>query len=241
MDHEAQRFVQKRERLFRRIQAQQNSMLEDHKIFNGNFQFKGKPMQEYIQEQLDQLGQYRVLIEEATQKDPERMRKELDLIKQAKSTERAANAMWQRVARLSEKRKLVNAAPDGLDSEAKNDSQIKMSNPDELIEGTPNASPDGRRVMSPEEKKMRDSHLSIQKGQEVGQVTQEQLQVINRSALKNPIDAAYGTMDSVAMERLQNAPLLDTLSEPGKAGGDKVLLEQPNGGVLQTQGGEINN
>ena len=94
VDAESQRFVQKRERLFRRITAQQNSLLEDHKIFNNNFQFKGKQMTEYLQEQMDQLAFYRVIIEEATQKDPERMRKELEMVTQAKHNERAANAMW---------------------------------------------------------------------------------------------------------------------------------------------------
>ena len=58
-----------------------------------------------------------------------------------------------------------------------------MSNPDELIEGTPNASPElAPRKGDRRFDAARGSHLSIKKGQEIGEVSEGALEVINRKA-----------------------------------------------------------
>jgi hypothetical protein len=191
-------------------------------------------MTEYLQEQQDQLAFYRVIIEEATQKDPERMRKELELVTQAKADERTGNAMWQRVTDLTEKRKRLAAMPrqEDEDSEAranrpsevsesgqiddggkKASSQYRSSDANQIVEGA-YGSPGMRTPVDREAKAKaarHDSAMSIKKGQEIGEVTEKALQAINRRAARKTT-APYGTGDRMAVG---DAP--DTLSEPPAA------------------------
>lgn len=124
-------------------------------------------------------------------------------------------------------------------------SAIAMSNPDDLIEGkSPNASPElvARKSMEKDFRRNqkieapRGSHLSIKKGQEIGEVSEGSLKVINRGAKHNAPE--YGTADQIVegFGRI-NGNAMDTLSEPQVAQ-DKVFTEA-RGAVLCSQGGEV--
>lgn len=66
--------MKKRELLFKRIMTQMNSFLESYKLFNNQFIFKGKPLKEYLQDQLGHLSWYKTILEEARQENPGKMK-----------------------------------------------------------------------------------------------------------------------------------------------------------------------
>ena len=58
-----------------------NSFLEQYKLFNNEFIFKGKPLKEYLQEQLEQVTWYKILLEEARRDRPDAMKAEEEMIR----------------------------------------------------------------------------------------------------------------------------------------------------------------